>query len=161
MSSDYGLKLRWDDSSGWETNEKKIFQNTSKLWEELGTYQDGKNTYYDIVRMFKCCNQNGISDLLADLFKRQKKDGQLIDKYKEQIAELNKQLANIYRKLENKSAELENVYGHGLGEKLNKSKEIKNLYEKGYSLRKIGELYHCDKSTVKRLLIKMGVQIRK
>lgn len=38
---------------------------------------------------------------------------------------------------------------------------IKNLYQSGSSLRQIGKILNCDKSTVKRKLIKMGIQIRK
>lgn len=42
MSSDYGFGLRWNDTSLWGTDEKKILQNTCKLWEELETHTDGK-----------------------------------------------------------------------------------------------------------------------
>lgn len=159
MSNDYGFNS-WRDSSSWETDERKIFQNTCSLCDELNTHKDGLKTYYDIVGMFKRCNQNGISNLLADLYKRQKEDGQLIDRYAKQVEELNKQLIQISGQLRHTSVQLENLHDYGLDEKFNRAREMKNLYEKGTSLREIGRVFHCDKSTVKRMLIKMGVQIR-
>lgn len=42
-----------------------------------------------------------------------------------------------------------------------RSVEMKSLYESGWSLRKIGKKFGCDKSTVKRKLEKLGVEIRR
>jgi len=160
VSSDYGFKP-WRDSSSWETDERKIFQNTCSLCEELNKHKDGLKIYYEIVAMLRHCNQKGISNLLADLYKRQKENEQLIDRYAKQIEELNKQLLDTSRQLRHTSVELENLHDYGLDKKLNRAREMKNLYEKETSLREIGRVFHCDKSTVKRMLIKMGVQIRK
>ena len=39
--------------------------------------------------------------------------------------------------------------------------QMKDLYHSGKSLRQIGRIFNCDHNTVKRKLVKMGVQIRK
>ena len=37
---------------------------------------------------------------------------------------------------------------------------MKELYEQGYSLRKLGARFNCDKNTVKQRLLEMGVKLR-
>lgn len=39
-------------------------------------------------------------------------------------------------------------------------KKMKAEYQQGKSLRQLSKTYGCDKSTVKRRLIRMGVEIR-
>jgi len=39
--------------------------------------------------------------------------------------------------------------------------KMKACYENGASLRELAQIYRCDKSTIKRHLMKMGVTIRK
>lgn len=47
-----------------------------------------------------------------------------------------------------------------MGLTLYEAEMMKTSYEQGTSLRKLAEDFNCDKSTVKRRLIKMGVTIR-
>lgn len=47
-----------------------------------------------------------------------------------------------------------------MGLTLYEAEMMKTSYEKGVSLRKLAEDFNCDKSTIKRRLIKMGVTIR-
>ena len=148
-------------SSIWDTDERSIFRNTYKLNNELSTHEGGVSVYNDIIRMFKRGDQIGISDLLVDLYRQKKEYEDKIDTYVKKIETLNKQAIYMSQELRHTQFELDNVYASGLGEKLEVSKKMKKLYDSGASLRKIAELYKCDKSTVRRRLEKMGIQIRK
>lgn len=58
-------------------------------------------------------------------------------------------------------AEIDHLYDELLGTEKHRCKTMRELYECGISLRQISKMLHCDKSTVKRKLLKMGVPIRK
>ena len=63
--------------------------------------------------------------------------------------------------LKDTTKELENIAYDRFGNHLEQYKEMKKQYLRGASLRELAKIYGCDKSTVKRRLIKMGVTIRK
>lgn len=156
--SDY--RFNWNGSPVWETDERKIRRNTINLSLELGKTADDMDTYSYIVRMFKNCNQAAIADLLAANFAKLNKAYEKNEELHKEILDLNEQLKKILWQKRYLEGKLNNIYETSFGEKLKEYEAMEEYYKKGKSLREIAKRLHCDKSTVKRRLIKMGVTIR-
>lgn len=105
----------------------------------------------DLFRSFKECDMPNLAAWMKQFIYMNHKKAQEQDN---KIDELSKAIYDLQSE------------NNALHEFLFKSKEwqysfVKKNYEKGRSLRAIGKMLGCDKSTVKRMLIKMGVPIRK
>lgn len=137
------------------TSELKYLINSSARYSEIFSY-------------FKKKDMRNIASLMALFLKQEKKKSNEAGSLKTRIegleskvslleAELNKK-ENTIKQLE---ADLDSLQEQLLGTDKQRCLSMRDLYQAGMSLRKIGEIYGCDKSTVKRNLIKMGVTIRK
>lgn len=79
---------------------------------------------------------------------------EMLKDYMKRVEEVNKQNREM-------SMQLKELQIQAMGISVRDGQRMKAEYEKGMSLRKLAEMFGCDKSTIKRRLIKMGVQIRK
>lgn len=153
-------RFNWGGPPVWETDERKILNVTARLSLELERHNDGRNTYHRIVRLFSECKQKDISNILTDLYEQLRNYKARNDKLSTQVQDLEKQLYDMSCLLRNTTIELKNISYDRFGNHLEQYKEMKRRYIKGASLRELAKIYGCDKSTVKRRLIKMGVTIR-
>lgn len=156
--SDY--RFNWGGSPVWETDERKIINDTARLLLELEKHNDGRNTYRRIVRLFSGCRQKDIANILTDLYEQLRNYKTQNDKLSKQVQDLEKQVYDISCELKDAQRELKNISFDRFGNHLEQYKEMKKQYLRGASLRELAKIYGCDKSTVKRRLIKMGVTIR-
>ena len=98
----------------------------------------------------------------------------LLERFKEMLEQKDKINANLRQMLKEKIAEndklnreireinwqLHELHIKSMGLDPYDVERMKREYESGASLRQLAKTFHCDKSTVKRRLIKMGVTIR-
>lgn len=103
----------------------------------LSVYQDRKEMKIELARI-----QGELRDTEFD----KKVNDRLLDDYRKQLMESRRSERTLSCKLFGMTPEDGTV--------------MRCLYEQGMSLRKLAKKYKCDKSTVKRRLMKMGVAIR-
>lgn len=80
--------------------------------------------------------------------------------FHEMLREARDKIRELYKEnneLRDRVFELQSKY---IGLNVFKAYNMKRDYEHGTSLRELAKVYGCDKSTIKRRLIKMGVTIR-
>ncbi len=70
------------------------------------------------------------------------------------------EIQELRKRVQEMERQLEELHYQKMGISMKDGMRMKLQYEHGMSLRKLAEIYHCDKSTVKRRLLKMGVAIR-
>lgn len=104
----------------------------------------------DLFRSFKECDMPNLAAWMKQFIymnhkKAQEQDNKIVE-LKATIEDLQSE-NNALRKLLFKSKDWRCAF-------------IKKQYEQGHSLRAIAKIIGCDKSTVKRYLVKMGVTIR-
>lgn len=134
------------------TDETEIFEYTKRLREEL------KNP--DVYKaIFGCFIKKDLYSLAQIMATMAKGRNNLLCKLKEsqdRISSLSDKVGEQENTIVKLTAELEKLKSHSVGGNIQKENLMENLYKQGHSLRKIGEMLHCDKSTVKRKLIKRG-----
>lgn len=94
-----------------------------------------------------------LKDVIEEKKKRIEQLGEMLKGYMEQVDRLNKE----NRRME---VQLIDLYVQYIGMPLEAAQRMKDEYERGMSLRELANVFSCDKATVKRRLIKMGVKIR-
>ena len=110
--------------------------------------------------LFNCFLTKKMPDL-ANIMVSMLKDGL---KYKNIVKEKETEIQLLKKQIKDKEIKIAELLGTvdelerliGIDE-LHKMRKMKSLYLQGYSLRKISEIFRCDKSTVKSKLIKMGI----
>lgn len=117
--------------------------------------------YHEIYGYFMQTDKKDLADYVIRLFKKEIQQAEKLKQREKEIIQLRNEQENRNKYISNLEEELNNLRCRGIGIDPAKGSQIKQLYEKGWSLRKIGEYCGCDKSTIKRILIKMGVSIRK
>ena len=135
------------------TDETEVMEYTRELRDIL-------NDSSNFPILFNCFLNKRMPDL-AQIMVSMLRAGR---KYKEMAERKEAEIQLLKRQLKDKEGrisellstvdELENLIGI---EELHKMKRMKSLYLQGHSLRKIGEIFRCDKSTVRKKLEKMGI----
>ena len=120
-----------------------------------------KSMYNEIYSYFIQADKKNLADFVTKICKERKLIANENKQLKGTIKQLENEQENNSHRIEALENELNSLRCRGIGIDPAKGSQIKYLYEQGWLLRKIGEYCDCDKSTVQRMLIKMGVQIRK
>lgn len=157
----------------FENDESFEYLDNLQLKEHLSGLEFfvSEEEYLEIFKYFKEKDMIGLAGVIKRFAERLSKSQSL----EVQIKSLNDEISNLNIKLSDQDRELTKLSesngdlqaeANSLREEVFKSEKVRcesmrDLYMCGYSLRQIGKMLHCDKSTVKRKLLKMGVQIRK
>lgn len=134
------------------TEETEIMEYT----EELKHLLHNSDKYRAIFDCFKRKNLPLLAEImtsmvsaLKELNTKEKEKSNTIEWLETSLAEKKNTIARL-------TTELEELRKQGGGADIQINNEMKALHEQGYSLRKISEILHKDRSTIKRKLIKMG-----
>lgn len=117
----------------------------------VSAYNDKKSALMDSIRI-----SGDLKELEFDMELRNRE----IKDLKSTIIEKDMQIKDLKGSILEKDAQFHNLYCQSIGITPAEGMIMKAEYENGMSLRMLAEKYKCDKSTIKRRLIKMGVTIR-
>lgn len=132
---------------------------TASFLEELREIASN-NFYNAVLQYLKTDNRAMLAEIITRLYKEAKKnyidmrdsENQEIQNYKYRIEQLTREVEELKKQAEYLPAQTRGDYG--------KLKMMKEMYENGHTLSSIASVVKCNKSTVKRKLIKMGVKLR-
>lgn len=134
------------------TEETEIMEYTEGLRNVL----KNPEKYKAIFDCFKKQNLPLLAEIMASMVSGLNELNTRVKEKNNTIAVLNTRVKELESKINTLSTELGELRKQGGGADMQTSNDIKSLYEKYGSLRKVGEILHMDKSTVKRKLIKLG-----
>ena len=134
------------------TEETEIMEYTSELKDILNCNE----TYRTIFRCFKEKNMPALAANMVQMIRTAKELKRRVSERENNIEYLKKQIAEKESKISSLTSELEKIKAYKIGEDIEKLEVMANCYDRGQSLRKIGQRFNMDKSTVKRKLIKLG-----
>lgn len=97
-----------------------------------------------------------LNELKAIIDNKDKINAQLREMLQDKIEQIEK----LEKQVREKNKQIEKLHYQTMGISATEGRIMKSEYERGVSLRELAKLFNCDKSTVKRRLIKMGVTIR-
>jgi len=97
-----------------------------------------------------------LNELKAVIDNKDKINTQLQEMLQDKIEQIEK----LEEQVKEKDKQIEKLHYQTMGISATESWMMKSKYERGVSLRELAKIFNCDKSTVKRRLIKMGVTIR-
>lgn len=139
----------------YRTNETEVMEYTKEL-RNLITNTD---IYREIFRCFVGKRMSDLATIMTNMYKQVLKSNKTVTEKNARIQELEKQLEDRDKRIADLQQQLQLNSRHG---KISSADmmQMKVLYEQGYSLRKLGEMFNCDKNTVKQRLLEMGVEIR-
>jgi len=135
-----------------------------KYTKEIKNLPISEDAYMAIFGYFKNKDMASLARVIANLGRgfseREALKAQLCTSNK-QIAYLNKKLDKAEEVNKELQAEVNSLRREVFGLDEYRCSGMRELYMAGKSLREIGKIYRCDKSTVKRKLVKMRITIRK
>lgn len=154
----------FDEYGEYRTDETEVLRCTRKLEYEINNPQK----YAEIFRCFVKKDIQALSDIMVSMLQNCKNYRNTVAKQNTRIEELEKRLEDQNKQL---IAQRETIYKlqaniSQLSSQRNKLgieqlMRMRLLYEREkYSLNKLGEMFNCDKNTVKQRLLEMGVEIR-
>ncbi len=105
-------------------------------------------------------NEEYCAQALTELRDMIKQKDTVIENLKETLEENIKQIEDFKKQIEIITQHLDELYHQNVGVSYSVGKQMTAYYKEGMSLRKIAQIFSCDKSTVKRRLERIGVKIR-
>lgn len=139
----------------YRTEETEVMEYTSELRNTL----PNPSLYGVIFRCFVERRMEDLANIMTDMLKQGLRYKNISDQKDNEIQRLKKQLEDRDKRIADLQQQLQLNHSHG---KISSADmmQMKVWYEHGYSLRKLGEMFNCDKNTVKQRLLEMGVQLR-
>ena len=117
--------------------------------------------YNLVFDMFKEKDMRGLALMVEGVLKESRRYALESDEKDRQIQNLKKRIEEAEIQISKLSEEKETVEKTAGKYRAADLEKMKQMYQNGQSLRNIGQEFNMDKSTVKRKLIQMGVEIRK
>lgn len=146
-----GVEEYWE----YQTDETEVMEYTSEL-RNLITNTD---IYREIFRCFVDKRMYDLATIMTNMYKQMLKSNKAVKEKDSEIQYLRKQLEQRDKQIADLQQLLQLNSSHGKTSSVDMM-QMKVLYEQNYSLRKLGEMFNCDKNTVKQRLLEMGVELR-
>lgn len=109
---------------------------------------------YGCIKDEKYCTQ-----ALMELKEAIKQKDSMIEKLQSSLNESNIQIEDLKKQIIKITEQLDELCHQNIGVSYANGKRMATYYREGMSLRKIAEIFDCDKSTVKRRLERLGEKI--